>query len=290
MRTPSNRRRVALIAAVLAALLTACGSTPPPPAPDLVIGADAADPDSLLLAHVYAAALRYYGTPVRVQTIADPLAELDSGAATIVAGRTGAVLTRLAPGVAGRGDAQVYKAMIGVLPEGVTAGDYTTAAEDKPALAVTKATAKTNGKELAGLAKRCATARPGKVRGTVVPTALGGCKLPASAEFADVPALFDALRAGSVNAAWTTTADPTTPGDVVLLTDGKPALIRAENGVALYRRNELAPQQVVALNEVAGVLDTAALTKMRGALATGADPQALAQDWLAENPIGAQGH
>ena len=148
MRTPSNRRRVALIAAVLAALLTACGSTPPPPAPDLVIGADAADPDSLLLAHVYAAALRYYGTPVRVQTFADPLAELDSGAATIVPGRTGAVLTRLAPGVAGRGDEQVYKAMIGVLPEGVTAGDYTTAAEDKPALAVTKATAKTNGKDI----------------------------------------------------------------------------------------------------------------------------------------------
>ncbi len=31
--------------------------------------------------------------------------------------------------------------MVGALPEGIAAGDYTTAADDKPALAVTKSTA-----------------------------------------------------------------------------------------------------------------------------------------------------
>ena len=49
-----------------------------------------------------------------------------------------------------------------------------------------------------------------------------------------------------------------------MLADGKPALIRAENVVPLYRRNELTDRQVLALNEVAGVLDTAALADMRG--------------------------
>ena len=42
----------------------------------------------------------------------------------------------------------------------------------------------------------------------------------------------------------------------MVLTD-RTSLIRAENVVPLYRRNELTELQVLALNEVAGVLDTA---------------------------------
>ena len=42
-------------------------------------------------------------------------------------------------------DAQVYRAMVSALPEGVAAGDYTTAAEDKPVLLVTRSTAKACG-------------------------------------------------------------------------------------------------------------------------------------------------
>ena len=46
--------------------------------------------------------------------------------------------------------------MIAALPEGVLAGDYTTAAEDKPALAVTGATAKAwGGGELSELPGHC---------------------------------------------------------------------------------------------------------------------------------------
>ena len=43
--------------------------------------------------------------------------------------------------------------------------------------------------------------------------------------------------------------------------------------VPLYRRNELTQQQVLAVNEVAGVLDTAALKQMRRQVADGADPR-----------------
>ena len=59
----------------------------------------------------------------------------------------------------------------------------------------------------------------------------------------------------------------------MVLADRKPALIQAQNVVPLYRRNELSQQQVLAVNEVAGVLDTAALKQMRRQVADGADPR-----------------
>ncbi|BBN47134.1 hypothetical protein JPH1_16090 [Mycobacterium avium subsp. hominissuis] len=98
--------------------------------------------------------------------------------------------------------------------------------------------------------------------------------------------MFAAVRAGQLTAGWTTTADPGTPADLVALADGKPALIRAENVVPLYRRNALSERQLLAINEVAGVLDTAALVDMRRQVDTGADPQAVAGGWLAEHPLG----
>jgi len=277
------------LAAGLAALLVACGGPPPPP-PDLVIGASER-PESVLLANVYAAALRFYGTPVRVEQFDDPLAALDSGSATIVAGLTGGWLQRFAPGSGGRADETVYRQMVGVLPEGIGAGDYTTAAEDKAAAAVTERTATAwGGRELTTALRRCAELRPGAVRGAAVPAKVGRCAPPKPVEFADDAALFDALRTGAINLAWTSTADPGVPADIVLLADEKPALIRAQNVVPLYRRNELGPQQVVALNEVAGVLDTASLKQLRAEVAAGADPRLVADRWLADNPIGATGH
>ena len=57
-------------------------------------------------------------------------------------------------------DTQVYRAMIAALPEGVLAGDYATAAEDKPVLLATQATAKAWGghdltADLSTLPKHC---------------------------------------------------------------------------------------------------------------------------------------
>ena len=58
---------------------------------------------------------------------------------------TGQTLQTLRPGAPALSDAQVYRAMVSALPEGVAAGDYTTAAEDKPALLVTGSTAEAWG-------------------------------------------------------------------------------------------------------------------------------------------------
>ncbi len=270
---------------LLALLLAACGSAPP--GPSLAVGATA-DPQANLLAQVYAAALRFYGTGAHVEVVDDPLAALDSGAVNIAPGFTGRLLQTFAPGSAARSDAQVYRALLGALPEGLAAGDYTTSAEDKPALAVTDATATAWGsRDLTAVVQHCAgltLAAVAGVRG--LPTSVGTCTLPPAREFPDAAAMFAALRNGTVTAAWTGTADAGVPSDVAVLADRKPMLVQAENIVPLYRRNELDRQQLRAINEVAGVLDTGALADMRRQVAEGGVPKSVAEAWLSANPLG----
>ena len=281
----------ALLAATLAALAWAgCATHTNDRRPEVVVGSGP-DSESMLLAGIYVAALRSYGFAARPETASDPMAKLDSGEFTVVPAFTGRTLQRLQPGASALSDAEVYRAMIAALPEGVLAGDYATAAEDKPVLLVTQATAKAWGgqdlsADLSLLPKHCDRLVIGAVAGFQAPSAVGSCRLPAAREFSDAATVFAALRAGQVTAGWTTTANPDIPPDLVALADGKPALIQAENVVPLYRRNALSDRELLAINEVAGVLDTAALAEMRRQVAGGADPQAVAGGWLAEHPLG----
>lgn len=274
----------ALAVALLAALLAACGGAPAPAGPVLTIGAAAGD-ESALVAHLYAAALRYYGTGTRIQQVDDPLTALDSGDVAVAPGFTGRLLAQFAPESSARADEQVYREMVAALPEGLAAGDYTTSAEDKPAIAVTAATAEAwGGQDLSALVRHCADVTPGAVRGARVPTALGVCRPARPRDYPDQEALFAAVQRGEVNAAWTTTAAPFIPTDLVVLAD-RTALIRAENVVPIYRRNTLDENQVLGLNEVAGVLDTAALAEMRARVREGADPAVVADEWLTDHPL-----
>nr|WP_246224587.1 glycine betaine ABC transporter substrate-binding protein [Mycolicibacterium anyangense] len=270
---------------MLALTLTACGAAPP--GPSMAVGATP-DPQTTLLAELYAAALRSYGTAGYVKTLDDPLSALDSGAVSVVPGFTGRLLQRFDPGSAARSDAQVYRAMIGALPEGVAAGDYATSAEDKPALAVTDATAASWGsRDLSALVTHCTGLILGAVAGVRgLPTSVGACALPPAREFPDAATLFDALRKGVITAAWTGTADAGVPSDITVLADRKPVLIQAENVVPLYRRNELDQQQMRAVNELAGVLDTGALVDLRRQVAEGGDPRTVAENWLSAHPLG----
>ena len=251
-------RRLAV--ALLALLFVAgCGGTTT--RQSIAVGARD-DAESTLLAHLYAAALRTYGTAAHVEVVTDPLIGLDSGDVSVVPGLTGRLLDTFAPGAKARAAAQVYRDMVSALPEGVAAGDYAESAEDKPALAVTEATVDAwRGRDVTAAVRNCDKLRIGHT-------------------------LFEALRTGQVNAVWTSTADPDIPADAVVLTD-RTALIRAENVVPLYRRNELSEMQMLALNEVAGVLDTAGLVQMRRQVAAGTDPAHVADGFLAEHPLGA---
>ena len=276
------RRALVVTLVALCALLSAgCGGRSGPP--ELAVGAA---PDSLLLGHLYAAALRYYGTPAGV-TETDGAAEaLDSGAVTVQPGFTGRFLAELDPNSAARSDEQVYREMVSALPEGVAAGDYAMSARDKPAVVVTEATAEAwGGADLSALGHHCAEVRPGALTSAQVPAAVGLCTLGPARTFADHSGLYAALRAGEVNAAWARTADPEIPSDLTVLAD-QTSLIRGENVVPLYRRNTLDERQILALNQIAGVLDTGSLTDMRRQVAEGADPRAVADAFLQENPLG----
>jgi glycine betaine/choline ABC-type transport system substrate-binding protein len=132
----------------------------------------------------------------------------------------------------------------------------------------------------------CSKVIAGTVTGAASPPArVGPCTLPKPREFADKTTLFAAVEAGQINAAWTSAATPNIPSELVVLSD-KTALIPAENLVALYRRNELNEQQVLALNEVAGVLDTGSLADMRRQVAEGREPGQVADAWLDAHPLG----
>ena len=109
--------------------------------------------------------------------------------------------------------------------------------------------------------------------------------MPEAREYPDSATLFAGVRAGQINAAWTSTAAPNIPTELLMLSD-RTSLIRAENLVPLYRRNELSESQVLALNEVAGVLDTAALADMRAQVEDGTDPGLVAGAFIAEHPLG----
>ncbi|MGH3674930.1 MAG: glycine betaine ABC transporter substrate-binding protein [Mycobacterium sp.] len=273
-------RRLAI--ALVAIALAGCGG--PTGGPSITVGSGD-DAESALVAHLYAAALRSYGTEAHVGSAPDPLTEMDSGAIRVVPGFTGRLLERFQPDATARADAQVYRALASALPEGIAAGDYTASAEDKPALAVTEATVDAwGGRDVAALLRNCDKLKVGRVAGVPRPAAVGLCEMKPR-EFPDDATLFAALRVGQINAAWTTTADPNIPSELVVLSD-KTSLIRAENLVPLYRRNELSERQVLALNEIAGVLDTAALARMRRQVADGADPAAVADAFLAEHPLG----
>jgi glycine betaine/choline ABC-type transport system substrate-binding protein len=275
-----------LSAALFVAGVAGCASEGPT-VPEVVVGSGS-DTESTLLTALYVAALRAYGFGARPEAAADPMAKLDSGAFTVVPAFTGLTLQTLQPGAAALSDSDVYKAMISALPEGVAAGDYTTAAEDKPALVVAQSTAGAWGgsADLSALPNHCDGLVVGIVKGTQTPSAVGSCRLPAPREFPDGATMFGALRAGQLTAAWTTAANPDVPADLVVLNDVKPALVRAENVVPLYRRNALSTRQLLAVNEIAGVLDTTALADMRRQIAGGTDPQAVAGGWLAEHPLG----
>ena len=272
--------------ALTAALATAgCGPGAGHHPADLVVGSRAGI-ESTLLADVYTGALRSYGFPAHTEQAPDPLSKLDSGAFVVVPSFTGRVLQAFQPGADVRADAQVYKAMIGALPEGIAAGDYATAAEDKPALAVAGSTVEAVGRP--AISACWPSTATGWLSGrSPAFGARGGRRLPVT-RWPRIPGRRNAFRGLCGPVRWQRPGPPppipNVPADLVVLTDGKPALVQAENVVPLYRRNELTDRQLLAVNEVAGVLDTAALVDMRRQVTAGADPRAVADAWLNDTP------
>ncbi|WP_423488639.1 glycine betaine ABC transporter substrate-binding protein [Mycobacteroides sp. PCS013] len=277
----------AWIAGLLAAVsvLAACSDNRGP-APYLTVVATN-DPQYRVLAHIYAAAVKATGIDTKVRESADPVAELDTGIASVAPGFTGRLLRQFAPQQRASGDEEVtYKAMIAALPAGVAAADYGTA-EDRPALAVATSPSASSKPTLKALVRHCdQLARSGQVgQGTVPVPRVGPCETGTPRQFASAGELFAALKRTDIAVAWTSTASPSLPVDGVTLLDDESEWLPANSVVPLYRRNELTEPQVLALNKVAGELTTGDLAAMTREVAGGADPQRVVDTWLNDHQI-----
>lgn len=271
---------------VAVSVLAGCSETPGP-APYLTV-VTPNEPQYRVLAHIYAAVVKATGIDTKVRESADPVAELDTGIASVAPGFTGRLLRQFAPQQRLSGDEEVtYTAMIASLPAGVAAADYGTA-EDRPAVAVPSvATSVSSTPTLAGLARHCGElARAGQAGSGPVPVVrIGSCPTGNPRQFPNTGELFAALKRGEVAVAWTSTANPALPAAGVTVVDDEKSWLPANNVVPLYRRNELSEPQVLSLNKVAGELTTGDLAAMTREVLSGVDAQRVVDTWLNDHQI-----
>ena len=276
------------LVASLIALLLRGGVRRHAASPSIAVGARD-DAESMLLANLYASALRTYGTAAHVEVVPDPLAGLDSGDVAVAPGFTGRLLDTFAPGAKARAAVQVYRDMVSALPEGVAAGDYAESAEDKPALAVTEATVDAwGGRDVTAAVRHCDQLELGQVVG-VTTTGRRSATCAAKVREFPTPQRFS-RRCGRVRSmrpgrrrpirtfppTWWCSADRT-------------ALIRARE-----RRAAVSPQRVVrdagARAQRGGRRAGHRGARCRCAVRSpaGADPRTgRRRAWLAEHPLGA---
>ncbi|MFC9786205.1 glycine betaine ABC transporter substrate-binding protein [Rhodococcus sp. NPDC127528] len=122
--------------AVAAVLLTGCSSGEsgldgPPRLPSITVGSGQSA-ENRVLAEIYAGVLRGTGSPVETRLDLAPgedLAELDSGAVTLVPEYTGRLLERLHPGAAETEPDAVFEELNRSLPAGLSVSDYGMAQE-----------------------------------------------------------------------------------------------------------------------------------------------------------------
>ena len=272
-------RRPLLLGAV-AATVAACAG--PGPGPSMT--AAAADPETPAGARLRRgpALLRNR----RVESADDPLEALDTRAAGVAAGSPAGCWngsTRVG-GTVRRG---VYRAMIGAVSKVSLPATTRAAAEDKPALAVTEATARQwDSRDPTALVDRCARVSVGAATGSMTPDAVGECALALASRTRN--RVNGVRRAARGQGDCGLDHDGQHRGSGRRRRAGRP---QADTHSGGERRRPLPaqrtrPDAVAGHQRIAGVLDTAALTGMLRAVRSGADAEAVAEQWLAENPLG----
>ena len=188
------------------------------------------------------------------------MTRLDSGEVRVVPGFTGRVCHTFEPDATARPLKQAYRDMVAALPEGIAAGDYTAVGRGQPAWrsprrprGLGRPRHHRGGRAIADKLE------VGQVAGSTRP---GGRRHVQVADGPRISRPRNAFRARAVGSGRSGLDDDRRPRS------RRPAgVLRshradpAQNVVPLYRRNELNQQQVLAVNEVAGVLDTAALNR-----------------------------
>ena len=311
---PTLTRASVLIAAGLAAALTlsACGSSSDPLATSSTASAAASGsgsasggsivigsanfPESALIANIYAAALKAKGvdasTNLNIGSREIYLKALQDGSIDLVPEYSGVLLQYFDPTATAVSSDDVYTALVAKTPSGLKVLTKS-AAEDKDAVVVTKATADANNlKSIADLAPVASTfILGGPPEWATRPTGVPGLKEKYGLTFKEFKALdaggpltLGALTSDQIQAGNLFTTDPSIPAnDLVVLEDPK-NLFAAQNVLPLINAAKSNPQVEAALDAVSAKLDTATLTELLTKVQVDKEDSAqVAQEWVAAN-------
>jgi len=312
-------RASVLIAAGLAATLTlsACGSSSDPLATSSTASAAASGsaasgsgsaaggsivigsanfPESALIANIYAAALDAKGvdasTNLNIGSREIYLKALQDGSIDLVPEYSGVLLQYFDPTATAVSSDDVYTALVAKTPSGLKVLTKS-AAEDKDAVVVTKATADANSlKSIADLAPVASTfVLGGPPEWATRPTGVPGLKEKYGLTFKEFKALdaggpltLGALTSDQIQAGNLFTTDPSIPANNLVVLEDPKNLFAAQNVLPLINAAKSNPQVEAALNAVSAKLDTATLTELLTKVQVDKeDSGQVAQDWVAAN-------
>jgi osmoprotectant transport system substrate-binding protein len=300
------KRTVAgLVTVVVAALgLTACGSGGNPlsgdnsgsqsPSDTITVGS-ANFPESQLLAEIYAAALTKNGVKVskklNIGSRETYIPALKDGSIDLIPEYSGVLLQYFDKSATATSSDDVYTALRKALPSGLSVLDKS-AAEDKDAIVVTKATAdKYNAKSIADLAPHCGDlVLGGPPEFQKRPDGVPGLRKTYNCTFkdfksldADGPLTVAALSQNTVQAADMFTTDSTIEKNGWVVLEDPKFNFSAQNVLPLINTSKASDTVKKVLNQVSAKLDTKTLTDLNTKLGAPDKPDAakVAADWLA---------
>ena len=308
MRMPV-RSTLALASAAL--VLTACGGGGNPlnngaapssgaaaPSGTIVVGS-ANFTENQILAEIYAQALQSKGVTVEkrlnIGSRETYYPGLQDGSIDLIPEYTGVLLQYLNKSADQTAPDDVYSALQGALPDTLTVADKS-AAEDKDAVVVTRATAtKLNAKSIADLAPQCGTLSfGGPPEFQTRPDGIPGIQKTYNCSFKEFrsldaggPLTVAALKNGDVQAADLFTTDASIPtNDFVVLDDPK-SNFAAQNVVPLVNKAKANDTVKQTLNAVSAKLTTEGLTALNAEAAGDAkpSPETVAKGWLSKNGL-----
>ncbi len=302
------RRSLALIAASSIGLLSACSSshastnaggapTSTTPQPAVVIGS-ANFPENVILADIYADALRKAGVPVTTKLNIGSrevyFKEMERGALNVFPEYNGALLDYLQPSATAASTSDVDAALNSALPSSLEALKASSA-QDSDSVSVTRAFATSH--HLSSIADLKAIegqvtigAAPefqNRQEGLVGLNKLYGLTLKFRPLDEAGPISVAALNNGTVQAADIYTTDPAVSKyHFVALADPK-HLFPAQNVIPIVNKNVATPTVVKTLNAVSAALTTADLVQLVGGVVNDhADPATVAAQFVAQFHLG----
>jgi osmoprotectant transport system substrate-binding protein len=286
---------------VVVALLTgACGGDDPTetdtggaaPADTIVVGS-ANFPENVLLANIYAEALRSEGskveTKLNIGSRETYIPGLEDGSIDLIPEYSGVLLQYYDEEATETSSDEVYAALQDALPPDLTVLEKSSA-EDKDAVVVTQETASEYDlqsiADLEPVAGDMTFGGPPEFK--TRPDGIPGLKEHYGVVFGsykslDVggPLTVAALKNGQVDAADLFTTDPSIPDNNFIVLDDPENNFAAQNVLPLINEDKATDTVTSTLNAISAELDTQTLTELLEKVYAKEDPKAVAQEWLA---------